>query len=521
MRDPASIDHNAALPETAVGHMPDEQFRQLGHALVDWIADYHQQLSAGTFDAPVRSEAKPGEVFASMPAVVPEQPCVWHDTLDHFNTSIMPGITHWQHPQFYGFFPANASGPAILGELLAAGLGVQGMLWATSPACTEVETAVLDMLARACGLPDVFLSGSPNGGGVIQGTASEAALVSLVAARNRARVALGPLKTAQREVVYCSSQAHSSITKAAMIAGTATGPEDRQAVRLIEPDWRSGDMGMSAASLAAAIETDVQAGHRPLMIAATIGTTSSMATDHLADIGALCRGRFAAQRLWLHVDAAMAGSAMICPEHQPLLAGLEHADTYCWNPHKWLLTNFDCSLLYTSDRAGLTAGLSITPEYLKNAASTAGSVIDYRDWQVPLGRRFRSLKLWFVLRHYGLANLRAYIRQHISAAVWFETFVKSEARLVMVSRSSNMNLVCFRCAARPGELAADTDARSKALLEKLNSDGDMYLTHTVLPDAATGQSRYTLRLSIGGTYTTAEHVRQAAEMIRGALAALN
>lgn len=472
-------------------HMGGDEFRRAGHELVDWIADYWERLRTGDPSLPVLSRVKPGEVAGSLPLRAPERGEAWDAIFADVGRLIMPGVTHWQSPGFFGFFPANASGPAVLGDLLSSGLGVQGMLWATSPAATELETRVLDWMAHAIGLPGAFLSASENGGGVIQGTASEAALVAMVAARGRKGPGEG------RGVVYASAQAHSSIVKGAMVAGIASGPEDRVGVRLIETD---ASLAMDSGALSRAIEEDVAAGRVPLLVCATVGTTSSGAVDPVRAIGEVCKGH----GVWLHVDAAFAGAACVCPEFQGLLDGVELADSLCFNPHKWLLTNFDCDLMWTSDRRSLTGALSILPEYLKNAASAGGGVIDYRDWQVPLGRRFRSLKLWFVMRHYGVEGLRAHIREHVRLASLFEEWVRGDARFeVPVSRS--LGLVCFRLRGE-GDDAAE---RNKRLLGASNGSGQIYLTHTVLPPPV----GYVLRMAIGSTFTREEDVRRAWEVI--------
>ena len=353
--------------------MTPDEFRKHGHAVIEWLASYME----GVEDFPVASQVLPGEVRARLPAHAPERGESFTDIIEDLDDIIMPGITHWQSPSFFAFFPANVSGPSILGELVSAGLGVQGMLWATSPACTELETHVLDWLVDLMGLPGKFRSSGP-GGGVIQDSASSAALCALVAARYRAGA--GDLK------VYTSSQAHSSIEKAVRIAGFG---ED--ALRLVDVD---DDFALRPEALAGVLASDAAAGASPCLVAATSGSTSSMAFDPLRPMAEICRRHNA----WLHVDAAMAGSAAICPEHRGFLDGLELADSYCFNPHKWLLTNFDCDCFYVGDRAALIEALSVLPEYLRNEASDSKAVIDYRDWQVPLGRRFRALKLWFVLR---------------------------------------------------------------------------------------------------------------------------
>jgi len=497
--------------------MTPDDFRAQGHRMIDWIADYWGRVE----QFPVLSQSKPGEVLGRLPIHPPAKPGEdsWDIIFGDIESIILPGITHWQSPNFFGFFPCNASGPAVLGELLSAGLGVQGMLWATSPAATELETRVLDWLGGAIGLPEHFLSTSGNGGGVIQGTASEATLVAMIAARHRAG------RDATGLVAYASTQAHSSVLRAAMICGIAKGPTDHEHVRRIDVD---DTFAMRPEALAHAMQQDAAAGRTPFFVCATVGTTSSTAVDSVHEIsraiGAVKwqSGEVAKWQSesggsspptppllpWLHIDAAHAGAACICPEFRWMIRGIEGADSICFNPHKWLLTNFDCDCFWTSDRNALISAMSIIPEYLRNAATESGKVIDYRDWQVPLGRRFRALKLWFVLRHYGIAGLQAHIREHVRLAALFEQWVREDPRFE-VAAPRTVNLVCFRLAPLPGEPAPQTDARNKALLDSINASGRAYLTHTTLPGRG-----LVLRMCIGATQTRQEHVRSAWVLIQ-------
>ncbi|MBX3012282.1 MAG: aspartate aminotransferase family protein [Caldilineaceae bacterium] len=463
--------------------MTPAEFRQHGRAVVDWIADYMEQVEA----LPVLAQVQPGEIRAALPAQPPMHGEPFAAILADMARVVLPGITHWQSPNFFAFFPANASGPAILGELLSAGLGVQGMLWATSPACTEVETHLLDWLVAMLDLPPKFLS-TAAGGGVIQDSASSAVLCALLAARERAtNFASNQQGATGKLVVYASTQAHSSIEKAAMIAGIG-----RDNVRLIDVDEH---FAMQPALLAAAIERDRANGLTPCFVVASVGTTSSEALDPLPAIGPICQ----THGLWLHVDAAMAGTAALCPELRWIQQGLEWADSYCFNPHKWMFTNFDCTCFWVADRAALIGALTILPEYLRNQATESGAVIDYRDWQVSLGRRFRALKLWFVIRHYGVEGLRHHIRQHVALAQQFAAWVQADPAFEVVAPVP-LNLVCFRH--RGG------DAVNQALLDQLNQSGQLYLTHTRL------RGKLTLRMSIGQTHTQERHVTSAWQLIR-------
>ena len=466
-------------------HMTPDAFRRCGRAVVDWIADYYENIES----RPVLSLVQPGAIRSALPLHPPERGEPISDMLKDVSDLIMPGVTHWQSPNFFAFFPANASGPAILGDLLSAGLGVQGMLWATSPSCTELETHVLDWLVEMLDLPGHF-SSTGSGGGVIQDSASSASLCALLAARERVTDFESNEKgCGKRLVAYTSNQAHSSIEKAAKIAGIG-----RENLRLIDVDEQ---FAMRPDVLSRQIEDDRQSGRIPFYVAASVGTTSSNGMDPLPDIGKICREN----NIWLHVDGAMAGTAALCPEFRWIHRGLEMADSYCFNPHKWMFTNFDCDCFYVADRGTLIKTLSILPEYLRNKATESGAVIDYRDWQIPLGRRFRSLKLWFVIRYYGVEGLRYHVRRHVEIAQKFAKWVEQDGRFELAVPPP-LNLICFRH--RGG------DAFNQELLERLNQSGDLYLTHTRMND------QLTLRLCVGQTNTELHHVERAWQNIRKA-----
>ncbi|MGH7131047.1 MAG: pyridoxal-dependent decarboxylase [Phycisphaerales bacterium] len=496
-------------PDSEPAHWSAADFRVRGHQLIDWLADYWSRLQAHDCELSVLSRVKPGEVVAPLPAAAPEHPEAWDEIWADFQRHIVPGITHWQAPGFFAFFPANGSPPAVLADLLSTGLGAQGMLWITSPACTELETRVADWTARLLALPERFLS-TNSGGGVIQSTASEAALCALVAARKRAGFP-------SRPVVYASAQAHSSIVKAAMIAGIARGPDDRESVRLIDVDDRHA---LRPDALREAFAADRAAGRTPIFVCATLGTTGCLGFDDVAQIAAVISEPAAdasPPRPWLHIDAAFAGSACVCPEHRWMLHGVEHADSFCFNPHKWLLTSFDCSLFYVADRRSLTDALTITPEYLRNTAPptsfAAQTVTDYRDWQVPLGRRFRALKLWFVQRSYGAQGLRAHITRHCRLADLFASLIGADQRFELpVPRDHGLPLIVFRLRESLADSAA-RDAANLALMHAANAGGRIYLSHTVLPDRSV-----VLRLAVGGTHTTEADIRAAWEILSAGVA---
>lgn len=440
--------------------------------MVDWIADYLE----GVGSHPVRSRVEPGEVRAALPAHPPEGPEPFDAVLADLDDVIVPGLTHWQSPDFFAYFPANSSGPSILGELASAGLGVQGMLWATSPAATELETLVCDWVAELLGLPDRFRSDGP-GGGVIADSASSAVLTALIAARHRA----GGAEAVPDLVGYTSAEAHSSVQKAFTVAGFA--PDQ---LRLVDVDTTGA---MNPDHLVGLLAADAAAGRRPFFVCATVGTTSTMAVDPVAAIAASC----AQHDAWLHIDAAMAGSAGVVPELRWIHDGVDRVDSWCFDPHKWLFTNFDCDCLFVADRGPLIEALSIVPEYLRNAASESGEVIDYRDWQIPLGRRFRALKLWFVIRHYGAAGLAHHVRRHVELAGIFEGWVAASDRFVLAA-PRHLNLVCIR--------SVDGDDATQAVLDAVNESGQAYLTHTRV------DGHLVIRVSIGQTTTELPNVER-------------
>ena len=467
--------------------MTPEDFRRHGREVIDWIADYMEQVD----QYPVLSRVEPGDIRAQLPDSPPLQGEAFDQILEDVSRVILPGITHWQSPNFFGYFPANTSPPSILGELLAAGLGVQGMLWTTSPACTELEQHVLDWLIEMLDLPASFHS-SGGGGGVIQDTASSATLCALLAACYREH-SDNPRDTRRLgidswQVAYTSDQAHSSVEKAMMIAGIGT---DRLRVIDSDENW-----SMRPDLLKQQMDIDSAHGLKPAFVCATVGTTSSGAVDPLPAIGAICRDHGA----WLHVDAAMAGTAAICPEFRGMHDGLEQADSYAFNPHKWMFVNFDCDCFYVADRRPLLRALSVLPDYLRNRASQSGEVVDFRDWHIPLGRRFRALKLWFVIRSFGVEELQQKIRSHVEWAGRFADWVSADDDFELAAPRS-LNLVCFR--------HVGGDQMNQKLLDDLNDSGDLFLTHTQLDD------RLTLRLSIAQTSTTLEHVERAWAAIRG------
>lgn len=462
--------------------MTPEQFRIEGKKVIDWIADYYENIEK----YPILSQVKPGEIKASLPLSAPQKGELFSEMMSDVDAKIMPGITHWQSPNFYAYFPSNTSFPSILGDLISSGLGVQGMIWATSPAATELETRVLDWLAEMMDMPEKFKSTS-TGGGVIQDTASTSALTAVIAARERATQFQSNEKGIQQKLVaYISTQTHSSLEKAIKIAGIG-----RENLRIIGVDE---NFAMRIDLLENQILQDKANGFTPFFICAALGTTSTNAIDPIKKIGEIAQK----EKCWFHIDGAMSGTAMLCPEFRHLINGVELADSFCFNPHKWMFTNFDCDVFWISNRQELINTFSILPEYLRNKASDSGEVFDYRDWHVQLGRRFRSLKLWFVIRHYGVEGLQFHIRKHVELAQKFTAWIKqSEDFEIFVEPP--LNLVCFRH-------KAGNDF-NMLLMNTVNETGKAYFTHTKL------NNQIILRMSIGQTHTEEKHVRQTWELI--------
>nr|AUI41112.1 aromatic acetaldehyde synthase [Rhodiola rosea] len=469
--------------------MDAEQLREYGHRMVDFVADYYKTIE----DHPVLSQVEPGYLRKILPDSAPDKPENFENVLSDVKTKILPGVTHWQSPNYFAYFPSNSSTAGFLGEMLSACFNIVGFSWVTSPAATELEMIVLDWFAKMLKLPDFFLS-TGQGGGVIQGTASEAVLVVLLAARDKFLRKLGK-SFLEKLVVYASDQTHSALQKACQIAGIHT-----ENVKVLKTD-SSTNYGLSPGLLSAEIGHDIANGLVPFFACASVGTTSSTAIDPILELANVTKN----YGIWLHVDSAYAGSACICPEYRHHIDGVEEVDSFNMNAHKWFLTNFDCSLLWVKDRTALIQSLSTYPEFLKNKASQSNTVVDYKDWQIPLGRRFRSLKLWMVLRLYGVENLQAYIRNHIELAKHFEELVYRDTRFQVVTPRT-FALVCFRL------LLSDSKDRSNELnsdlLHAINSTGKIFISHTVL------SGTYILRFAVGAPLTDKKHIDAAWKLIQ-------
>ncbi|XP_059660189.1 tyrosine decarboxylase 2 [Cornus florida] len=476
--------------------MDAEQLRENAHQMVDFIADYYKNIE----NFPVLSQVEPGYLHKLLPDSAPIHPESLQDVLNDVQAKILPGVTHWQSPDYFAYFPSNSSVAGFLGEMLSAGINMVGFSWITSPAATELEMIVLDWLAKILKLPDDFLS-TGQGGGVIQGTASEAVLVVLLAARDKVlrrvgKNALGKL------VVYSSDQTHSALQKACQIGGIH--PEN---CRVLKAD-SSTEYALSPESLDEAVSHDIAIGLIPFFLCTTVGTTSSTAVDPLLALGKITKNN----GMWFHIDAAYAGSACICPEFRHYIDGVEEADSFNMNAHKWFLTNFDCSALWVKDRNALIQSLSTNPEFLKNKASQGNLVVDYKDWQIPLGRRFRSLKLWMVLRLYGLENLQSYIRNHIELAKHFEELVAQDPRFEVVA-PRKFSLVCFRLLP-PHSNEDCANKLNHDLLDAVNATGKIFISHTVL------SGKYVLRFAVGAPLTEERHINAAWKVLQDEASAL-
>ena len=465
-------------------------YRDDGHAAVDWVFDYLERVG----ELPVLAQVEPGDVRRSLPASPPERAEPFADVLRDLDERILPGITHWQHPRYFAYFATTASEPGILAELLIAALNQVAFIWRTSPAATELETVVLDWMRQMLGLPEEFR-------GVVYDTASVAVLHALAAAREELgydvrRAGLAGRSEIPRLTVYASDQAHSSIEKAAVTLGV--GEEN---VRRVGTD---GEYRMNVAALQEAIEDDARAGRRPLAVVATVGTTSATSVDPVEEIADVCAER----GVWLHVDAAYGGALALLEEGRWVMNGVGRADSVVFNPHKWLYVPLDFSALYVRRPESLRRVFSLVPEYLRGDAERAdGAAENYMDYGIQLGRRFRALKAWFVIRAFGREGLAARIRESRRLALLFASWVEADERFELLA-PVRMAVVCFRARSASGsEQIADADALNERLLARVNASGEAYLTHTRLG------GRLALRVAVGNVLTTERHLARVWELI--------
>ncbi|GMH07203.1 hypothetical protein Nepgr_009043 [Nepenthes gracilis] len=477
-----------------------EEFRSHAHQMVDFIADYYKNIES----YPVLSQVQPGYLRSSLPRTAPYRPESLETILDDINKRVVPGMTHWLSPNFFAFFPATVSTAAFLGEMLCTAFNCVGFNWLASPAATELEMVVLDWLAAMLKLPKSFMFSGINyicvqrtGGGVLQGTTSEAIICTLVAARDRALEIIG-VENMSKLVVYGSDQTHSTYTKACKLAGILPGN-----IRLINTAVDT-NFALSPSVLRRTIEADVADGLTPLYVCLTVGTTSTTAVDPLSQLADVA----ADHGIWIHVDAAYGGSACICPEFRHYLDGIERVDSLSLGPHKWLLSYLDCCCLWVKSPSLLVKALSTNPEYLRNKPSESYSVVDYKDWQIGTGRRFKSLRLWLVLRSYGVANLQTHIRSDVRMAKMFEGLVRSDRRFEIIV-PTRFSLVCFRL--NPSFLRSGPkriELLNRKLLDWVNSTGRVYMTHTIVGGV------YIMRFAVGATLTEDRHVVAAWELIK-------
>ena len=464
--------------------MDANEFRRQAYRMVDWMADYLETVEK----RPVKSQVEPRQIYNQLPSSPPVQSESMDTIFEDFKNIILPGITHWQSPNFFAYFPSNNSYPSILGEMLTATLGSQCMIWETSPAAAELEEITMNWLKQMIGLPSHWE-------GVIQDSASSSTLAAILSARERASgftINDQGFTSKEKFRIYCSTETHSSIDKAVKIAGLG-----KTNLKKIGVDKH---FSLNPDALEQAIVQDMSNGYNPMCVIATIGTTSSTAIDPIEKIAAICNK----YNIWLHIDGAYGGTALLLPEYQWVIKGIENANSFVFNPHKWMFTNFDCSAFFVKDKEPLLRTFEILPEYLKT--STRGKVNDYRDWGVQLGRRFRALKLWFVIRNFGVEGLQEKIRLHIELGKYFAQRVEKHSEFEILAPVP-FSVVCFRFIPEGLNDEDRINALNEMLLKELNKSGKIYLTHTRLG------GKYTLRMVIGQTNVTKLHVDAAWELI--------
>ena len=462
--------------------MDKEEFRKYGYQMIDWMVDYYENIES----FPVKSQVKPGDIIQQIPKDAPINGEAFENIFEDFKNIILPGITHWQHPNFHAYFPANTSFPSQLAEMLMSAMGAQCMIWETSPAAAELEEQVMNWIKKLSAIPQ-------NWQGVIQDTASTATLAAILTAReNKSDYKINKQGfNGEKFRIYCSTETHSSIEKAVKIAGLGSEnlvkvPCDAKAAMIPE-------------ELEKAIESDIMNGITPLVVIAAVGTTGTLGIDPIASLGKICNQ----YNIWLHVDAAYAGTAMLLPEYQYMINGIELADSYVFNPHKWMFTNFDCTAYFVKDAEALINTFEILPEYLKT--KTEGQVNNYRDWGIPLGRRFRALKLWFVIRSFGVSGIQETLRRHMQLTDNLSKVIEQHHQFELIVPTT-LNTICFRYI--DSSLSNDElDTFNEKLIHSINESGEAYLTHTKF------NGKYTIRLVIGQTYVKRENIEKSWEVI--------
>jgi aromatic-L-amino-acid decarboxylase len=464
--------------------MEIKEFREYAHQLVDWIADYYENIEK----YPVKSQVKPGEILNKIPSAPPNSGESMDQIVKDFSQTILPGITHWQNPNFHAYFPANASYPSQLAEMLTSALATQCMIWDTSPAAAELEEQMMNWLKQMCGLPMEWA-------GVIHDGASTATLTAIITAREKKTdysINKNGISDNQKHRIYCSTEAHSSVEKSVRISGIG----DENLIKISTND----KLCLNPDALEQAIQRDIENGYNPLCVVAALGTTGTTAFDPLQEIASICRN----YNVWLHVDAAYAGTALVLPEYRWMIAGINQVDSFVFNPHKWMFTHFDCTAYFVKDPDALVKTFSILPEYLKT--TTTGRVKDYRDWGIPMGRRFRALKLWFVIRSFGVEGIQEKIRHHIHLAQLFESWVNQQENFeIMADRT--INVVFFRFHPKGIDDNQELNNINQDLINTINSEGQIFLTHTKV------EGKITLRMVIAQTYVESKHIEKAQNVI--------
>ncbi len=465
--------------------MNSNEFRKNAHQLADWMADYFEKIE----QYPVKPDLKPGDIKSQLPEHAPVHPENFDAIFSDFKNIIIPGMTHWQHPNFFAYFPANNSHPSVLAEMLTATLGAQCMIWLTSPAAEELEERMMEWLAEMLGLPNTFI-------GVIQDSSSSSTLVSILTAReihSGFQINQNGFDSTHKYKVYTSTQAHSSVDKGVKIAGIGIDNLEKIPV--------DKNFAMIPTLLEEKIKQDITNGYTPLCIISTIGTTSSTAIDPIEEINIICKK----YNCFHHIDASYAGTALLLPEMRWMSKGIDSVDSFVFNPHKWMFTNFDCSAYFVKNKEALIKTFSILPEYLKTNEDKL--VKNYRDWGIPLGRRFRALKLWFVIRTYGINGLQKILRDQIEWGQWLKNEIEHTSNFELMAPAP-LNLVCFRLKPTKIQDEENIEKINIALLNELNYSKKLFLTHTKLND------KYVIRFVGGQTYATFEHIKSAWELIR-------
>ena len=463
--------------------MKIEDFQKHSHELVDWMFSYLKEIEK----YPIKPDIKPGEIYNALPEKPPMNGEAFDKIFKDFNEIIIPGITHWQSPNFHAFFPANNSYPSILAEMLISTIGAQCMMWDTSPSATELEQKVTEWIRDSIGLPS-------NWSGVINDTASVGTICSLLTAReNHSKFKINSDGFSNNKYkIYCSKETHSSIEKAVKIIGFGS-----KNLNKIDTD---NNLSIDLKKLENQIIKDIESNYIPLAIISTYGTTGTVAFDSINEIALIAKK----YKIWHHIDAAYAGSALFLDEYKKDINNIKYADSFLFNPHKWMLTNFDCSLYYVKDEEKLIKTLEIHPEYLKTSSK---NIKNYKDWSIQLGRRFRALKLWFVIRSYGINGIKKYLKNHINLAKYLKDIILNDENFELTTKQ-NMNMINFRLNPKKSKNNSEINKLNIRLIDKLNKTGKIYLSHTMINNI------YSIRMPIGSTTVGIENIKSSWKLIK-------